>query len=264
MNLTKLFYFLIIACQLLGSCKPMQALEMMKAEEADYETWKNADGKSVVFVPMVHAGKPEFYEDVKNIIAAYKSEGYVVFYEGLKKEFDQAREEDTTLYNKYVEYAKMHFPQTDSIDQLVCLLKLKRMMGMIPDSASYSRMLKSLSMTNKAVFQPSIASLGISAADVNVDVSLAELVDEYENQFGTITLEQIDFAIPLDETLPGHRRLKKKNKNIIIIDYRDKNLSNNIQSRSYNKILVIYGLAHKNGTFNALKKADPSWKVLKP
>jgi hypothetical protein len=235
----------------------------MNNEEASYEIWKNAEDKTVIFLPMVHAGKPAFYENVKNLITQYKEQGYVVFYEGLK--FDKSPDTviNPDLPASYISYSKMHFPDSVSRHRLIYILKFKRMIGIIADSTSYVNMLKRSPLTRKAVFQPSVASLGISTDDTNVDVSVPQLVDEYENKFGIIELEQIDFAIPLHEPLPNFRRLKKKNASKLIIDYRDDNLSHSIQSTSSRKIMVIYGLAHKKGTFKELKEYDPSWKLVK-
>src|SRR5436190_3314741 len=122
MSQINLFYFHLIKCLLFCSCMSVKALKKMNDKTADYETWTNGDGKSVVFLPMVHAGKAEFYEDVKTVISRYKKEGYLVFYEGVKKDYKETLADDSSLREKYTNYAKhtryaeMNFEDTDSID----------------------------------------------------------------------------------------------------------------------------------------------------
>jgi hypothetical protein len=258
----KLIYLSLITALLLASCKTIKVLKKMNAEEANFETWKNSEDKTVIFLPMVHAGKTEFYENVKRIIAEQKQLGYVVFYEGLKKNGGSEISLDPETRHRYSMFAAMHSYDSTSIDNLVYLLKFKRMVGIIPDSTTYAAMLKNNSLTKHAVFQPRPNAMGISGSDQNIDVSLVELVNEYEKKFGTITLEQIEFAIPLKDPLPRFRRLKRSQANELILDHRNKKLSDSIMESPHHKIIVIYGMGHKEGTFRQLKQADPSWKVI--
>jgi hypothetical protein len=258
----KLFSLPILVVFLFASCTTIRVIKKMNKEEATYETWKNSEDKTVVFIPMVHAAKAAFYADVKRVVTEHKQQGYIVFYEGLKKSEDHELSFDTSRYRRYVHFAAMQSFDSGSIRQLVYLLKVRRMVGIIPDSTTYMSLVKTNSLTKNMVFQPPADSLGVTGSDMNTDVSLVELVREYEKKFGEIALEQIDFAIPLDKPLSPSLTLKRSRANELILDHRNKNLSDSIKKSPAKKILVIYGMAHKEGVFNELKQSDPSWKII--
>jgi hypothetical protein len=235
----------------------------MSSEDATFERWRNDSNKTVIFLPMVHAGKPEFYKNVQQTVADLKNNGYVVFYEGVKPGIISDSALTQTTLAKYQRYPEVKTLSLDSLKKLIYAVKLKRMIGIYPDSTAYSEYIKKLPILKKSVVQPSASNLGISNNDFNIDVTKIELVDLYELTNGEIALEQIDFAIPLKEPLPGFRRLKQKNVTPIIINYRNEYLANCIQNSIYNRILIIYGLRHKKGTFEILNRLDPTWKVFK-
>jgi hypothetical protein len=235
----------------------------MNSEDATFEQWKNGSDKIVVFLSMTHAGKPEFYKNVEQTIFNLKNDGYVVFYEGVKAGIISDSAFDTSTIKKYQRYPEVKRLSLDSLKMLIYAIKLKRMVGIYPDSTNYSKAIKGLPIMKKSVVQPSASHLGVSDNDFNIDVTKTELVDLYEQTNGEIILEQIDFAVPLNEPLPHFRILKQKNVTPIIINYRNEHLANSIQNSIYNKILILYGLAHKKGTFEVLNRLDTSWEILK-
>jgi len=235
----------------------------MNSEDATFEQWKNGSNKTVVFLPMAHAGKPEFYKNVEKTIFNLKNDGYVVFYEGVKAGIISDSAFDTSTIKKYQRYPEVRALSPDSLKMLIYVIKLKRMVGIYPDSTTYSDVIKKLPILKKSVVQPSASNLGISDSDFNIDVTKTELVDLYEQTNGEIILEQIDFAVPLNEPLPRFRVLKQKKVVPIIINYRNEHLANSIQNSIYEKILIIYGLDHKKGTFEVLNRLDPTWEILK-
>jgi hypothetical protein len=235
----------------------------MKSEDATFERWKNGSNKTVVFLSMAHIGKPEFYKNVEQTIFNFKNDGYVVFYEGVKPGSISDSALDTSTIKKYQKYPEVKALHPDSLKMLIYVIKLKRMVGIYPDSTTFSNMIKSLPIMKKSVVQPSASHLGISDNDFNIDVTKTELVDLYEQANGEIILEQIDFAVPLNEPLPRFRKLKRKKVVPILINYRNEHLANAIQNSIYDKILIIYGLAHQKGTFEVLNRVDPTWEILK-
>ena len=44
----------------------------MSSEAATFERWQNDSNKTVIFLSMAHAGKPEFYKNVQKTIANFK------------------------------------------------------------------------------------------------------------------------------------------------------------------------------------------------
>jgi len=236
---------------------------MLNAEEASYKAWQNSNGKTVVFIPMVHIGRASFYEDVREYISRFKSEGFIAFYEYVKRDSLSTltlSNDDRKMYRQ--KSGQPNLPD-DSLALLVHKLKIKRMLRVLPDSSAYSSLVKQLPIKGEIIFQPSYPSLGIGDDDVNVDLKLSELIAAYERQFGPIELEQIDFATPMNEPLPAHRKLKGSNTRAAILDERDINLATTIHQSSNQKILVIYGLEHMKGSFEKLRTLDGSWKEIK-
>src|SRR5712671_148675 len=75
------FSIAILAVFYCSSCKTMHVLHVIQTKDVEVAELTNRK-KIVEFIPMHHVGKREFYDGVKEIIAHYKSEGFVVYYEG--------------------------------------------------------------------------------------------------------------------------------------------------------------------------------------
>jgi len=236
---------------------------MLNAEEAGYKAWQNSKRKTVVFIPMVHIGRASFYDDVRDHISRFKEEGFIAFYEYVKRDSLSAltlSNEDREMYRRKSQQPNL---PDDSLALLVNKLKIKRMLRVLPDSSAYSSLVKQLPIKGELIFQPSYPSLGVGDGDVNVDLKISELISAYERRFGVIELEQIDFAVPMNEPLPAHRKLKGADTRAVILDERDINLAAAIHQSPNQKILVIYGLEHMKGTYEKLQALDGSWKEIK-
>jgi len=193
--------------------------------------------KVVAFIPMHHVGKREFYDGVKEIIAHYKVEGFIVYYEG------------TGMVTGVDSVTRDHYER-----------KFRRMLGVYVDTTGYAHYFHDRGLFKGLIDQPRYYRLGIDSSDVNVDIKKYKLVDVYEERFGVIKLEQIDTALRFDQIYPRSLKLPKEKVMSIIIDYRNQNLANRIQNSADKKIIVIYGEEHLKGTYKLLKELDPSWK----
>ncbi len=230
----------------------------MKSKRATVSEWRAGD-KTVLFIPMVHIANPEFYESVRKKIESKKAEGFIVYYEGTKwKAIDDTIKKQ--LLNKpFVKYylGPQHI---DSICQVVYRKKLNKFVGFVPDSALYQRYIPEKGFFSGMVVQPSARVLGTDYNDKNVDVGHNEMVDVYEKRFGEIMLEEADFAIMPGNTYPKSLKLPKDNVKSILISYRDEYLARHIHSSTDKKILVLFGMAHMDGTFEQLRSLDKSWR----
>lgn len=193
----------------------------MHKKTPDEESLQLGD-KTIRFIPIVHFGRKEFYEKLKQKITAYKQQGYVVYYEQVKTGYAAqgiSRESYDTLRLKY--------------------RKMKNGQGY--SRKDYEKELKGI-FKNKTV-QPLYDSLGITATDVNADVSLAEFTAEYERRNGKIILDSCDLHTP-----PGSayvcKGLPRGNMRPVIEDFRNEQLVKRLRSAAQQKILVIYGAAH--------------------
>ena len=80
----KKILILIIVCSSTFSCAPV--FDLFIPNEAKPKLLENEEmNKSVVYMPMTHLAKPYFFQDVKTHVLNLKSDGYIVFYESVKK-----------------------------------------------------------------------------------------------------------------------------------------------------------------------------------
>ncbi|MGZ8545077.1 MAG: hypothetical protein ACXWV0_07255 [Flavisolibacter sp.] len=222
----------------LASCKTVDLLKMMQAEEAELYQFTHKN-KTVSFIPMHHLGKASFYEDVKVVVSHFKKEGYIVYYESARMDVLDSVEED--LYNR----------------------KFRKMMGTHIDSSGYAATFHAKGLFKNLVDQPSYPELGVDSLDKRVDISKNELVDIYEKRYGPVPLDSADLKIPLDASYPMSKRLPQNQLFNIILDVRNHYLAKAIREAEDPKILVIYGRMHLDGTFDELAKMEKGWKKKK-
>lgn len=198
----------------------LNAMEL-KSPEIKTLTLKN---KTIAFTPIAHASTPEFYQSLKNIVDSFKGKGYIVYYEQVKKAL-----------------------QADSIDTVS--LKFRKMMGIEPTRQTYSILKK---FFPDVISQPVYEDLGVTKSDINADVTLKSLVEQYEKLYGNITLNQCDFDTKPGTTMYNCGKLFN-DLTPVILDYRNQNVANLIKASNDKKILVIYGARHVPGIMKLLQ-----------
>ena len=223
--------------------------------------WK----KIVVFQGMSHIWTKKFYEKIKNEIIKYKKKWFVYFYEWVKPSKDKKTWED---FNKAL-WIKF-------------------------DKDTYKYFSKLYWVTNQ---DNRIFLWLVNNKDFNVDLSLDEIMQEYEkinkNSKNKIQNKQkiIDISQEVNKNLASlnPRELKilryinraflnilLKNNNLqdlimqnftnkklfkIILNKRNKNLAENIINSKYDKIFITYWLLHFDWVFKILKENDSSWRI---
>lgn len=222
---------ILLISLLVISCRPVVAVKMMHAKNASQETWKVGE-KTVVFIPMVHVGTPEFYADVANTISVLKKQGYVLYYEGVKKD-----------------------PGQDSASFLNYMRKFRKMTGLVIDSIGYAALFHEKGLFKSKIDQPKASNLGADENDRQVDVHFFELVDAYEKKHGAIWLTAADSTLSLTSAVkyPPAMKLPSGKVMDILVNHRDKHLADYILSSPHKKVVVIYGYAHKKGTYKLLR-----------
>lgn len=249
--------FLIIT---LTACSTLQTVKKMKSKRATVSEWR-AEDKIVLFIPMIHIANPDFYKSVRTIIESKKAEGFIVYYEGTKWKDITDNLKKQLLDKPYLKYYR-GAQHIDSICQFIYEKKLNKFIGFVPDSALYQRYIPETGFFSGMVAQPSPKELGLDLNDKNVDVGNNDLVDMYEKRFGEIILTEADFTIMPNSTYPKSLRLPKANVKSILINYRNEYLAQRIQGSADKKILVLFGMAHMEGTLEQLRNLDKSWRKL--
>jgi hypothetical protein len=235
MNRPVLFYGLFILLVCYYACTPVKTISSLYSKKVKVIEFKN-EFKTVKFIPMHHIGKPEFYASVAIEVMSLKDEGYIVYYESARMD----RIEDSVKLDEYKR-------------------KFRKMLGVHIDSTGYAKYFEKSPFKNM-IDQPAYKELGVTNADVRVDLPQNKLVDAYEEKYGIIELAAGDKQMPFTSGYPRALRLPKDQVMSIIIDHRNRHLAEYVHKASDKKIVILFGAIHVNGTFDELKNLDNSWK----
>jgi hypothetical protein len=206
--------------------------------------------QKIIFIGMHHVGREEFYNDVANKIDSLQKLNYTVFYEGVTND-----------------------KETDSLITVRNFMKLRKLMGILPIEhldTTKNKINGKIKYRGKykLVNQLNYSRLKVdSLTSINADISINELITEFEKNNGKIKLDSCDLKIKLTDR---NYKCKKVKKNIFkefkmeyIGDYREKSLAKIITKSNKNKVLVIYGDAHFWGLYIELKALDKSYRLKK-
>lgn len=228
----KISAFFVIIGLITVSCTAVKALIYVNKRQIKPIHY-NYNGRSLIFVPMVHVGEESFYNSLKDSIVKWKSLNYTIFYEQIISDNETMR-----------------------IDSLT-YVQVKRKARKIVELSKYSRKnyaLRSGKILKNKVVQPEYIDMGITGSDINADINLQELVDEYERLYGKIQLDSCDFVIPIN-SYATCRRLQN-NLDPIIYDFRNRELARKISESELDKIVVLYGASHIRPVIKILRNKE--------
>ena len=225
-----IFLFLLVGCK---SSLINYALEKkgLYDENISIQSYKY-ENKEIVFLPMQHIGREEYYTNVKNKIDSLKSENYIFFYEKIIN--NTADTLDLYKFRKIIHFA---VPQNGYINLLDSLYK------------------SGLDFKYKLVNQPNIESFGLSNSNsYNIDLSIKEIVNNVERT-KNIVLESCDIMNSYRQTYKCKNKfLSEEEWRRYIITDRDKNLFDEVKNSNFQKIAIIYGKAHLTEFENLISK----------
>lgn len=222
MKKTFLSIFFVLVC--LTSCTSLSLAYLgANRKTVNLSVYHNhADVRTIVFVPMVHIGKPAFYEDVSKKLDSLRHEGYVVFYEGVGFDADKySPEELDTLKRKIRKYFGFNFTKSGYGD-------------------AHNPNLPKAFFNDKYVAQTKL-NIGIKSEDINVDIPLDSLIEMFEKKEGEIQLTPCDFNTPFTaeydcETVDVW--------SYTISTYRDDFIGKKTIDSPHDKIALVYGKNH--------------------
>lgn len=237
----------VIFCLTMTSCSSIW-LKYSGVLDEKPELRAMTDGdKDVVYLPLHHIGRKEYYEAMAQQIDSLQNEDYIVFYEMVN-----VNARDTSVY---IELAK----------------KFRKIQGDLGAANGYldtlnNRIYGTIAYDVKYVMmnQPSFGDLGVdSNSAVNADISLEELIEAFEKKHGVITLSPCDINSDLKalyncETLSS--KLRKDFRKSFVLDLRNEQLAERIRTSEAKKIFVIYGARHYKGLLKELKAIDKRWR----
>ena len=215
--------FLVVFTLSLISCASTY-LSLITSKSVKLNTFYNEElDKTVVLFPMVHVNKPEFFEDVKTKLDSLRQDGFLVYYEGVAVI-------DSTQYSK------------ENYEALT--LKARKLFGFNFQSKTYSD--KENKSLPKAIYNDKYIAqnrdiIGIKDEDVNVDMSVVEMIEVYEQKYGEIELEDCDYNTPLNSKFKCDRL---PNYSDIMIMTRNDTILSHLYKESHKKIALVYGKRH--------------------
>ncbi|NVK27964.1 MAG: hypothetical protein HWE14_07965 [Flavobacteriia bacterium] len=212
----------------LSSCEAFKMVRQMNDTEVHTFTYTNGE-QTLVFVPMIHVAKPEFYANVKNAIKQYKEQGYVYYYEWI--DFDSASQETQW--------------------------KIREMVGFLPSPTGYSKQLQPLVEQGYTVQKNDEFLNIVNDQDYNVDITAAEVVRLYEAKYGVISITELNKNTPMDEKYTA--TLDDDQVEDIILNSRNQHIVKTMADLNHEKILMTYGSKHREGIIEMLQKTDESW-----
>ncbi|MEO8770273.1 MAG: hypothetical protein ABI402_09320 [Ferruginibacter sp.] len=206
--------------------------------------------KEVVFIPMHHIGKSEFYEDVKKVIDSLRREGYTLYYEAVKVNKENDSLQSDTLRRK--------MRQVVGADPFAAVAN-----GGYLDTVNHTIFNKKLRIIKKEhlVNQRSRIKLGIDTLrDTWADVYLSDLIPAYEKKYGNIVLTDCDFNTNLSDKYSCQGNKNSERKMYALAGYRNEMIVDKILKDANTKIAIVYGSKHYSGILAMLQQKDSTWK----
>ncbi|MBV6628280.1 MAG: DUF4421 family protein [Rivularia sp. (in: Bacteria)] len=178
---------------------------------------------------MIHIAQPEFYENVESIVRYAKEDGYVLFYEQI--DFEVATTEE--------------------------MRKVKELIGFVP---SPNRSIPLHAALDQEYISQDIDDFLhiVNEMDFVVDVTPAEFIAAYEEEFGEIAISNINQRTPLTKIIKSSVPASQVRK--ILLDYRNQHIAKAINNADYNKIIILYSSKNEPGIISELQKLNENWK----
>jgi len=196
-------------------------LNLITSKEVKRKVLVNNKNDTIVFLPMTHVAKPEFYKSVKENVDTLRKKGYLIFYEGigLKSDYNEA---DKIKYYK----------------------KLRKLLGFhltsYRDSSNQS--LNKAYFNKKYVAQSSKNTGIIKGIDYNIDLDVKEVIQEYENKYQEIKLLNCDIKTSLNDKYDCENL---SNRSFFVINVaREKHIMEKYKELTPSKLVMIYGKSH--------------------
>lgn len=179
--------------------------------------------KEIIFIPMVHVGYTSTYQQINKALDSLRNQGYLICYEGVKLSNSDSLRLDT-LQRKFRKIVGMHLSQySDKSNK-----NLPKVARRIHRKSNYT------AQTN--------ALIGIDTLrDVNLDLSLSELIAVYEKKHQQITLTQYDWSVPLGEK---YRCQHYGELHDLLHTFRNQYIMDYIQTSTAPKVVLVYGSKH--------------------
>jgi hypothetical protein len=215
---------LLLALLAFTSCKRiLVSIITDKSIDSKIRVLENKEtGKTLCFLPMIHIGKPEYYESVRKVIDSLRQEGYIVYYESVGYD-----EEPDSLTR-------------DTIDR-----KVRKLIGFYFGSSYKDSSNNSLpkAITNSNYEMQDYKKIGVLETDKKVDLSIDSLIRRYEQDIKPIKLLPCDFETDLLEKYKCKDK-EKYSDHSFYHTFRNDHITSEVLKSEDKKIMMVYGKSH--------------------
>lgn len=191
------------------------------------------DSTQVVFFEMAHIGTKLYYDDVKIKIDSLLQENFYFYLESINDD-----ESNDSIRRKFIKITKVALQKEGYMGSLDSIFTAK-----------------GIKLKRELVNQPKYYTQGFTDENsANVDVSLDDIINFYENKYQPIILEACDYEVSLYEVPKCPIILKKEIRDDIILNFRNNHVLEKLSKEKKQKIGIIYGKGHLRGITEGLLK----------
>lgn len=217
----------------LVSCKLVNRYAINRtADTFEISVLTNGDSE-IVYLPMIHVSKPDFYAKIKRSVDSLRNLDYVIFYEGIDAEPSTSIEVHRVLWRKF-----------------------RKVTGFFPGYGN-EKLFKSLAINGFVTQNGENTGINV-VTDVHADLTLNELIALYEKSKGEIVLSEYDLNTPLNERYKPVK-INKENADFLIDGLRNDKIFKTVSESKSKKIAMVYGKSHIYQLMRNLKKQDSLW-----
>ena len=239
---------------LLTSCTKFILNSLGTFEETVSVKYITNQKKQIIFLPMHHIGKKEFYNDVQKRIDSLLLQGYVVYYENVRpvKNIDSLYKD--TLLRKARKITGIDFVNAKKSGGYIDTINNTIMGKKIRNLSEYH-----------LVNQPrSLFDFSDSPRIRNIDANFVQLITACENKYGPINLKKYDYETNFGQKYNlKYKSHDKKLNEYFLTEFRNSIISNEILYDKHDKIILMYGAKHFDGILENLQTADKNFKEVK-
>ncbi|MDO5656054.1 MAG: hypothetical protein Q4G27_07945 [Flavobacteriaceae bacterium] len=182
--------------------------------------------KSLVIIPNIHVAVEEQFNDLKFKIDSLTQQGYFLYYEGVN----------------------VHITDTTTILKANKITGIENTKGL---KTQFDKIIKNpKGRMQRLIMQPKFTSLGATEENSkNMDLTMREVVDKYEEKFGEIILNDCDYASFNNEDIKCKKSpdVPRENSKYAMTEIRDQYIVNQIIKEGKDKVVMVYGKEHYKG-----------------
>ena len=229
--MTKNFLMLLCGALLLGGCSS-SFISFKEKNPFKKAVVFTKNDKEIIYIPMIHLGQKEFYDQIKQFVTQKRDEGYKIYYE------------------------KLTYGTSDSLLQDTLLLKARKITGYYFKGIYTDKNNATSPFRDKyeQFTRQTEENTGIDIEkDFRVDLNMRQLIAQIETDHSPIVLDSCDYTTP--PTAKYNCKQYKEYSRLFLRTYRDDYLLATLLATPHKKIILLYGVNHYDFLSPELKKA---------